>query len=145
MIDTSPTAFSLLLQDTARAWRLKLDQRLRPLGLSQAKWRTLVLVDRSGGGINQKELADRLGIEGPTLVRLLDRLEADAWLERRPAPQDRRLKQVYLRPKAGEMLRHIEAVAAELRRELLAGIDPEQLACCERVLRIIQRRVEQIA
>jgi MarR family transcriptional regulator for hemolysin len=139
----SASSLGILLQDTARAWRLKLDQRLRPLGLSQAKWRTLLLVDRAGGGLTQTDLADRLGVEGPTLVRLLDRLEADGWLERRLSESDRRVKQVYLLSKADEMLRQIETVAAELREELLADIPAAELACCADVLRRIRARTEQ--
>ena len=53
-----------LLHGTARAWRLKLDERLKPMGLSQAKWRTLLhLVDCSGDALTQAEIAERLGIE----------------------------------------------------------------------------------
>lgn len=133
----------ILLQDTARAWRLKLDQRLRPLGLSQAKWRALVLVDRAGDGVTQRELAELLGVEGPTLVRLLDRLEADGWMERRMCERDRRSRRIHLTPQARGMLARIEAVAAELRQELLAGMADGDLAVLDRMLRDIRRRVDE--
>ncbi|AWK85169.1 MarR family transcriptional regulator [Azospirillum thermophilum] len=135
------SSIGILLQETARAWRLKLDQRLRPLGLSQAKWRALVLTDRAGDGVTQKELAELMGIEGPTLVRLLDRLEEDGWLERRVCPQDRRSRRIHLSAQARDMLARIEAVAAELRVELLGGLAEDDLRTLDRLLRDIRRRV----
>ncbi len=137
-------SFGNAIQETARALRFKLDQRLRPLGLSQAKWRTILNVSRAGEGITQKELAERLGIEGPTLVRILDRLEDDGWVERRGCQADRRTKRIYLRERAQEALKHIEAVAAQLRREVLEGIPEEDVRRCREVLERIKARVETL-
>jgi len=137
-------SFGIVLFDAARAWRLKLDQRLRPLGLSQAKWRTILAVFRAGEGIAQKDLAERLGIEGPTLVRLLDRLAADEWIERRDCPQDRRSKRVYLLPRARETIRQIDAIAAELRAELLSGLSDKDLKTSFQVLEAIRRKADTV-
>jgi MarR family transcriptional regulator for hemolysin len=137
-------AVAVLLQDVARAWRLKLDQRLKPLGLSQAKWRTLVLVNRAGDGVTQKDLADLMGIEGPTLVRLLDRLEADGWLERRVCARDRRNRRIHLSAKARDMLVRIESVAAGLRAELLSGVGADDLDIFDRVLRQIRGHLDTV-
>src|SRR5205085_492970 len=75
--------FGPLLHGTARAWRLKLDQRLKPMGLSQAKWRTLMHLSVAPGPMTQAEIASHLGIEEPTLVTLLHRLEGERWVARR--------------------------------------------------------------
>lgn len=138
------SAAAVLLQDTARAWRLKLDQRLRPLGLSQAKWRTLVLVNRAGDGVTQKHLADLMGIEGPTLVRLLDRLEADGWVERRVCPRDRRNRLIHLSAKSRDMLVRIESVAAGLRTEVLSGVAADDLEAFGRVLRHVRAHLDAV-
>ena len=66
--------FGLLLHGTARAWRQKLDQRLKPMGLSQAKWRTLMHLSLAGDALTQAEIAARLGVEEPSVVTLLHRL-----------------------------------------------------------------------
>jgi len=65
--DTSET-FGQLLHGTARAWRQKLDQRLKPMGLSQAKWRTLMHLSLAGDALTQAEIAARLGVERPSVV-----------------------------------------------------------------------------
>src|SRR5437660_7744294 len=85
-----------LLHGTARAWRLKLDERLKPMGLSQAKWRTLLHLSVASGALTQTEIAARLGIEEPSLVTLLHRLEDDGWVTRKSAAHDRRCKLVHL-------------------------------------------------
>ncbi|RFA31364.1 hypothetical protein CAI21_01705 [Alkalilimnicola ehrlichii] len=144
MSESRSDSFGVALHETARAWRLKLDQRLRPLGLSQAKWRTILIVSREAGGLTQKELAERLGVEGPTLVRLLDRLAADGWVERQDCPNDRRSKRVVLRERAKEGLRQIEEVAASLRHELLEGIPEQDLLRCIDLLERIKARAESL-
>src|SRR3979411_778837 len=93
-VDSEP--FGLLLHGTARAWRLKLDGRLKPMGLSQAKWRTLLHLSIASGPLTQAEIASRLGIEEPTLVTLLHRLERGGGGARRKGSPDRRCKTVPL-------------------------------------------------
>lgn len=136
--------FGALLYETGRAWRNKLDQRLRPLGLSQAKWIALLQLSKCGDGMTQKELAERIGIEEPTLVGLLDRLTADGWIERREADHDRRCKTVHLRRKAQTVLQQINKVAAGVRTELLVDINEAKLHKCMEVLRKIKERAETL-
>src|SRR5205809_6314704 len=96
MPSTNTNEFGLLLFGTARAWRTKLARRLRPLGLSQGKWRTLIHLSRGGNKLTPNELAERMGIEGPTLAGVLDRLEEGGWIKRGASPNDRRCKIVQL-------------------------------------------------
>ena len=69
-----------LLHETSRAWRTKLDQRLKPLGLSMGKWTTLAHLARGGDKLTQAEGAVRVGVEEPTLAGILNRLEDDGWI-----------------------------------------------------------------
>ncbi|WP_207458756.1 MarR family transcriptional regulator [Azospirillum sp. SYSU D00513] len=132
----------ILLHETAHSWRIALDKRLRPLGLSQAKWRALMILGRAEENITQRDLAERLGVEGPTLVRLLDRLEADDWVERRACTDDRRSKRIHLRPRARDLLKQIETIAADLRRELLSDLKSEEVEALADMLTRIRGRAE---
>jgi MarR family transcriptional regulator for hemolysin len=134
----------ILLAGTARAWRTRLDQRLKPLGLSQAKWRVLWHLSKSGDGVVQRELAESLGVEGPTVVRLLDRMTEDGWIERRDSTHDRRSKTVHLTEKAQCVTKQIESIALRLRGELLADIPREELVQCMEVLQKIKLKAEQL-
>src|SRR5437868_14376679 len=110
-----PETFGPLLHGTARAWRLKLDQRLRPMGLSQAKWRTLLLLSLTPDPLTQAEIAFHLGIEEPTPVALLHRLEEEGWVSRRNSPRDRRGKTVHLQLRAYPITRRTNPTAPEYR------------------------------
>ena len=135
--------FGPLLHGTARAWRLKLDERLKPMGLSQAKWRTLMHLSVSPGPMTQAEIASHLGIEEPTLVTLLHRLEGERWVARKNASHDRRCKTVHLAPRAQRVIEQINTAAFKLRHELLDAISPAELKICMRVLDRIRQKAEK--
>ena len=137
--------FGSAVAETSRVLRLRLDERLRPLGLSQAKWRALLSIWRDGEGLTQKALAERLGIEGPSLVGLLDRLAVDGWIERLVCADDRRARRIYLTDKARSTVEEIEAVAAQLRQEILGGIPEQDLYRCLEILRQVRDRAESLA
>jgi MarR family transcriptional regulator for hemolysin len=135
----------LILFGTARAWRTRLDQRLRPLGLSQGKWRTLIHLSQGGNTLTQKLIAERMGIEGATLAGLLDRLENDGWVERRGSPADRRCKTVHLQRRSKAVLDKIFNAAHDLRSELIQDISQRDLETCIRVLSKIREKAERPA
>ena len=139
----NPETFSPLLHGTARAWRLRLDQRLKPMGLSQAKWRTLLHLSRSDVPLTQSEIAARLGIEEPTLVTLLHRLEKEGWVTRKNSPRDRRCKTVHLQPRAHRVIGRINATALKLRSDLIKDIPASELRTCMRVLTRVRERAER--
>ena len=118
----------------ARRWRGKLDARIAAFGLTEARWLTLLHLARGGDGLTQKDLAARVSVEAPTLVRTLDWLEREGLVERRGAPHDRRAKTVHLTAKAGPLIRAIEDVATGVRAEMMAGIPEAELAACLSVL-----------
>jgi MarR family transcriptional regulator for hemolysin len=124
----------LTLGEAKRVGFLAMDRRMKPLGMSQATWRTLYWLDREGGGVTQTALAERMGIEGPTLVRLLDNLERGGLLERRPSPTDRRANTLHLTAKARPVLKTINRIADEVRTELCDGIPESALAAARIVL-----------
>ncbi len=126
----------------SRRWRTRLDERLRHTGLTQARWTTLLLLSRGGTLVTQRELAAQAGIEGPTLVRLLDALESQGLIERRPVDGDRRAKHVCLTAAGKAVLEDINRIVSEVRRETLAGVDAKDLATCLKVFRQARARLE---
>lgn len=143
MSEIDPETIGQLLHETARVWRHKLDQRLQPLGLSQAKWRTIAHLAR--GHLTQRDLAERLSIEEPTLARLLGKLEEERWIKRESSSRDRRCKTVHLQPKSSTLLHKIEETAHDLRHELLETIPARDLQTCLRVLTNIRNRAALVS
>jgi MarR family transcriptional regulator for hemolysin len=95
--------------------------------------------------MSQAELASRLSIEAPTLARLLDRLAADGWIERRADAKDRRVKTVHLLPKASEAIRQVDRTMKATRDEIVAGIPARELRACIVTLERLRERAEHAA
>ena len=143
MSGDNPETFGQLLHGVARAWRQKLDQRLKPMGLSQAKWRTLMHLSLAGDALTQAEIAARLGVEEPSVVTLLHRLEREDWITRTSSPRDRRCKMVLLGRRAQRIIAQINSSAETLRHELMAGNPTSDLQTCMNVLARIRERAEK--
>ncbi|MEP6976246.1 MAG: MarR family transcriptional regulator [Spartobacteria bacterium] len=144
MTPFDPEKLGILLTGTARDWRNKLDRRLRPLGLSQGKWTTLAHLADAGAPLTQRQLAELVGIEGPTLAGILDRLQSDGWIERKESASDRRCKMVHLRRNSAVILDQIFSTAQMLRHELLADIPPADLQTCMSVLTRIRQKADLV-
>src|SRR5687768_10152694 len=111
----------------ARRWRSLLDERLRLIGQSSARMEALAAIINSPALSAQVDIARRLRIEGPTMTRMLDTLEADGLVERLPDPSDRRTKQLRLTEQGEKVLEDIFAIADELRDRLLDGLPADKV------------------
>ena len=121
--------FPFAVARVTRRWRKMLDERLKDLGVTQARWSTMVYLQQGGEGLTQRELANLMAIENPTLVRLLDSLEQQGLIERRPCPNDRRARRLYLTDAGRAFMDDLSARAAKLREEMLDGIGDQEVAC----------------
>ena len=103
------------------------DQKTGRLGITRAQWTVLARLDRFEG-LKQSELAGMLDLQPITLTRLLDRLCANGLIERRPDPNDRRAKRLYLTPAARPVLDGMMPLGMEIMATVLAGIEPAAVA-----------------
>ncbi len=134
--------FAGALHNTARAWRQAVDRRLRHLGLSQAGWMTIAVAAKARSPLSQSELADRLGVEGATMVAMIDRLVKAGLVNRAPSSTDRRVKHIVLTEAGRRLYETVQAAAAAVRRELLADVDPKDLETATRVLETLQSLID---
>lgn len=130
--------FSLALHNCARAWRRALDRRLKDLGIGQAGWMTIAIIAKAEQALSQTELADRLGIENPTMVAMVDRLMKTGLVMREPSGTDRRVKQILLTADGKKLYRRVKKEADIFRTELLRDIDPAALAAMTDLLETLQ-------
>lgn len=135
--------FSEALHLAAHGWRTALDRRLRPLGYSRSRWMTLLHISRQDG-ITHRELAERLGIEAPTLVRLIDRMEGEGLLKRCASETDRRVKHLRLSEAGRKEVARIWASADDLRQELLSGLSETEIKNTLSVLQHIRAKLENL-
>ncbi len=129
---------SALLQ-SGRQWRRLAQQVLTEHDISEARAAALLWVGRLGGGVRQVTLAACVGIEGTSIVRLLDQLSALGLLERRDDPEDRRANLIWL-TKAGEKLaERIEHSLMELRNRILCDVSDSDVEAALRVMEALDR------
>jgi MarR family transcriptional regulator, transcriptional regulator for hemolysin len=136
--------FSNALHSTSRSWRQAVDRRLKYLGVSQASWMTIALAAKAHLPLSQSELADRLGVEGATMVAMVDRLVKAGLVVREASSIDRRVKRVVLTSAGHEIYEKVKAEASALRRELLKSIDPKKLAAATELLEALQGIIEAL-
>ena len=111
----------------ARRWRNSINDGLRKVGQSHARWITLTWVSLLEGKANHRELAERVGVELPTLIRLLNRLEAEGLVERSTMDTHSRAKCVRLTDAGRTVLAELTRITREVRSDFLAGVDEDQL------------------
>lgn len=125
-----------------RKWRACVDERLKPTRMTLARFTVLYWVGELPATTTQRELADMVGIEGPTLVRLLHALEEQGLIERVPMPGDRRAKGIRLTEAARPLLDGLHDVTEELSREYLGKLEKRRLSSATRLAREARTALE---
>jgi MarR family transcriptional regulator for hemolysin len=135
--------FSAAVHSTARGWRLLIDKQLKHLGIGQAGWMTIAMVAKCTGPMSQRALADLVGVEGPSMVSMLDRLEREGLVTRAASPTDRRVKLVHLTEAGTTLYQQVREQAQAVRTALLGDIDPAQLKAATELLELLRTRIEE--
>ena len=136
------TTIGRLLYLTHRTVHDELDRRLSQHGASLWNW-VLLKEAAHAEGASQRELAQHMGIEPPTLVRQLDKLAQDGLVERRPDPDDRRVVRVVVTPAGLERVQELHAVVHELDAELRGILTKRDVEVLSRALPRINTYFEQ--
>ncbi len=121
------TLFGPRLLAVARLWRRAADQALDDCGLSHALAMPLLTLSRLGESARQGVIAEQLGFEGPSLVRIVDLLVAEGLVTRVEDPADRRAKIISLTDAGRVRVAEIERIIEALRLDLLKDVTPEEL------------------
>ncbi|WP_256749778.1 MarR family winged helix-turn-helix transcriptional regulator [Mesorhizobium sp. Mes31] len=124
MVSDGIDRLGFLIHDVQRLMRKRFEARASGLGLSSAQWRLLVRVAKEDG-VAQARLAELLEIEPISVSRLVDRMEEGGWIERRSDATDRRVRMIFLTPKASEAYALIKSLAGEVYEESLTGVSSE--------------------
>ena len=125
----------------ARRWRAIANEHLSRIGHTQARWEALYWIAVSQGGATQRELAECVGIEEPTLVRMLHRLEQEGLVERRASQADRRTKTIVLTKAAEPHLKNMSGVIDKLRVDVLRNLREDEI---KQAVDILDRMLERL-
>ena len=138
--ESVPVPFSALGRElalSAKAVRAWADDRLARHGSSLATWILLQHAAATDHPPSQSELAGSMSIGGATLVRHLDRLEADGLVRRDTDPRDRRIVRISLTPAGHQHFVELAAIARDIDAELRSLITERE----ERVFRSVLERM----
>lgn len=126
---------------TAKAFQRSFDIELRKnVGVSLSQWRVVgALVMQPG--LTQKEIADKVGIEGATLVPILDRMEKEGLLKRKPDSSDRRVNRIYLTQKADSLWESMVECALRIRKSSTKNISESDIQTTLETLRKISQNL----
>ena len=127
--------FGYLLKDVSRMSSMNFERHATALNLTMAQCKVLIYLQRNQG-ISQVRLAYLTDTDPMTLVRILDRMERDGWIERRADPADRRARRLYLLEAAEPLVAEILAIADRARAEALAGLSEAE---CEQMMNLLER------
>lgn len=123
---------------SVRLWRKLVREVVARHGVAEAGAGPLLWIGRLGGNLRQNVLAEHAGMEGPSLVRILDELQAEGLITRVPDPSDRRANLINLTESGAARLREIEAELVDLRRATFTSITADEIATASKVLATIR-------
>ena len=128
-----------MLIRAANSWRAAANLFMSDLGITQPRWTALLYLQRLGEGCSQRELADAIGIEQPSILRTLNGLEESGLIERRPCPKDARRRTIWFTNKGWDLLIQVEKHAQEGRQTLLENFNDTEKA---QLLDLLQRTLD---
>ena len=114
-----------LLKDVSRRYVARFERHAAEVSLTLMQCKVLLHLSKNEGA-SQVRLCELTDVEPMMMVRILDRMEADGWIERRPDPVDRRARCLYLKEGAQPVLEQIDKMSAQTRAEAMAGLTTEE-------------------
>ena len=114
----------------------KVADELEPFGLSPVTMNALLAVKHIGGkqGISQSDIGKRLVVTAGNITRLLDRLEKQKWVLRRPSDRDRRIKKIFITESGSKLLAQAWPHYIRRVREIVSMLPKPEIQTTVRVL-----------
>ena len=125
--------FGFLIKDLSRRYVQRFEHHAQETSLTLMQCKVLVHLEKSEGA-SQARLAELTDLDPMMMVRILDRMEADKLLERRPDPVDRRARRLYLTKKSKPLLDEVWRLVDITRSEMFAGVSKAERDTFMRIL-----------
>jgi MarR family transcriptional regulator for hemolysin len=127
-------SIGFIVNRTARAFVKSLDLELREkVGITVGQWKVIVMLVKQNG-LTQKEIADKLGLEGPTLIPIIDKMEKEGLVIRRVDSSDRRNNRIYRTEKADALWDRMVECATKVRQVSVKDISEKDISIMRSVL-----------
>lgn len=135
------SSVGFIVNNTAKAFQKTFDLELRKnVGVTLSQWRVVASLVQQPG-LTQKEIADKVGVEGATLVPIIDKMEKEGLLKRKPDSKDRRVNRIYLTQKADSLWNSMTECALHIRKVSTKDISEDKLETTLETLRKISKNL----
>jgi MarR family transcriptional regulator, transcriptional regulator for hemolysin len=136
-----------IINRTAKALVYAFDQELRKkVGITFGQWKIIIIVvnntDDDNNGLTQREIADKLGLEGPTLIPIIDKLEKDGFLLRKVDKNDRRNNRIFLTKKSKDLLDSMINCGQNIKQILLKDISDADISITKNTLEKMWQNIQ---
>ncbi|MGG4220649.1 MarR family transcriptional regulator [Paenibacillus jamilae] len=129
---------AFITNQSAKLFAEALENEFRPYHVTRSQWIAMYYI-YTNESITQRQLADKMAIKEPSVVRLLQKLELDGLLCRSGTNNDKRIKQLELSAKGVQVCRELIPIAENFKSNTVRGIPEEDLQTFKRVLEIMTR------
>jgi DNA-binding MarR family transcriptional regulator len=124
-----------LIKRLEMAQRVRLEEVLRPCGVSLHQYTTLSLLERRGG-LSSAQLARRHFVTPQAMNQLVAGLESEGLIERRPDPVNRKILRATLTRRGQKAVNACHAAVDDLENTMLANLTPTQARAFRRSLEL---------
>jgi MarR family transcriptional regulator, transcriptional regulator for hemolysin len=134
----------VLVHETSRLRRKAIDQLLKPMGITGTQWWVLTSVSLRPG-LSQARLADELSLGKVALGGLIERLNANGLIDRRPDAQDKRVNLIYLSAAGLNLVKNIKNLSSGVQDAALDGISLDEIDSTISVLERMMANLEKVS
>ena len=128
------------LAQAAHAYRVRAGSQLSRINLHSGQ-ETLLKALFASDGMSMSDLAAALGVQPPTVTKMISRLAAQDYVERRAAPGDGRQAQVFLTERGRDAIAAIDKLWKRIEKTALAGVDDKDRKRLRKLLRQVERNL----
>jgi MarR family transcriptional regulator, transcriptional regulator for hemolysin len=136
-------SIGFIINRTAKALIHIFDQELRnKFGITFGQWKIIIILKNNDDGLSQKEIADKLGLEGPTIIPIIDKLEKDGFVNRMVDKNDRRNNQIFLTEKTISLLDSIINYALKIKEISTRNIAEQDISITKHTLEKMWQNIQ---
>ena len=139
---TSSLAMSIFLASKSQERLAELEMK-KQLGLTPSQWKVILALNLTDG-LTQKELADKIYVDGSTLVPILDKMEQNGLIERRADSKDRRINRIFLTSKSESTVDSIILIVLQLRKMIYRGLSEDQINSARKTLDVMTKNSDEL-
>ena len=125
----------------SRTWRSVVDGRLADLGLTDTTWVPLFHLHAADQALTLKQLAQRVGLDSSTLVRVVDLLESRGLVVRETDASDRRSKSLRLTEQGLAVVADVRGKLYQVEAQVLAGMDARTVSTLREGMQQLHERL----